>query len=358
MNVRTLSLALPAVLASALAAACGSSTPPPAPPALPQNPPMEDPAIAAMMSDAPSGAATTPAASEDPKKAEEQKKLAADFQKLEADIAKEKARFTPALEAKTAALAGKDHGNVEKALREILASEHRTPGDSDRDRWRHPVETLTFFGIQPTSHVLEFGGGGGWYTEILAPLLAKKGKLAVTGPDPNGPRTERPTLYGTRIKAFLDKSPALGGKVQFVVVGKEPALGAENTYDLVLAIREMHGWVRNGAMDHNLKEVFRVLKPGGTFGVVAHRSKPDADPKQAAEKGYLPEKWVIEQVTAAGFKLEAKSEVNANKKDTKDHPDGVWMLPPNLRAPEADKAKYQAIGESDRMTLKFVKPKK
>ena len=119
----------------------------------------------------------------------------------------------------------------------------------------------------------------------------------------------------------------------------------------------MHGWVRNGAVDHNLKEVLRVLKPGGTFGVVAHRSKPDADPKQAAEKGYLPEKWVIEQVTKAGFKLESKSEVNANKKDTADHPDGVWMLPPNLRAPEADKAKFQAIGESDRMTLKFVKPK-
>lgn len=321
---------------------------------------MVDPMLAMMSGDeiAPASATTgAPAATTDAKKAEEQRKLAADFAKLDADIAKEKARFTPELEAKTRALAEKDHVNLEKALRGIMASDHRTPGDAARDKWRHPVETLSFFGVKPSSHVLEFGGGGGWYTELLAPLLAKKGELTVTGPDPAGPRTLRPTLYGTRIKAFIDKSPALGSKIQFVVASEKPNLGAAASQDVVIAMREMHGWQRNNLLEHNLAEVFRVLKPGGVFGVEAHRAKPDADPKVSAEKGYLPEKYVIEQVTRAGFKLEAKSEVNANPRDTRDHADGVWMLPPNLRVPEADKAKYQAIGESDRMTLKFVKPR-
>jgi len=226
-----------------------------------------------------------------------------------------------------------------------------------RDAWRHPVETLSFFGLKPESKVLEFGGGGGWYTEIVAPFVAKKGKMAVSGTDPNGARTVRATLYGQRLKAFLDKSPALGGRIDFLIIDPDKAnLGPDSTYDLVFAMREMHGWHRNGNLDKNLSEAFRVLKPGGIFGVEQHRAKADADPKASAEKGYLPEKFVIERAVAAGFKLEGKSEINANPKDTKDYEDGVWMLPPNLRAPEADKAKYKAIGESDRMTLKFVKP--
>jgi predicted methyltransferase len=357
---RTLRTAAPVFaisVAAAVLAACGGFEPPPAPPSLPQNPPMVDPAMAEMMGDAPPPGAPAPAMSAD-KKAEEARKLEQDFAKLAEDIAKEKARFTPELEAKTKALADADYKNLEKGLRTILASEHRTPGDKDRDAWRHPIETLTFFGLKPESKVLEFGGGGGWYTEILAPFVAKKGKMAVTGTDPNGPRTVRATLYGQRLKAFLDKSPALGGKIDFVIIDPNKAnLGPENSYDLIIAMREMHGWHRNGNLDKNLAEAFRVLKPGGVFGVEQHRAKPDADPKESAEKGYLPEKWVIERAVAAGFKLEGKSEVNANAKDTKDYADGVWMLPPNLRAPEADKAKYKAIGESDRMTLKFVKPK-
>ncbi len=356
---RSLSPGLLLALSLSLGAgACGSSTPPPAPPGLPQNPPMVDPMLAMMSGDDPAPAsAAAPGAATDAQKAEEQRKLAEDFTKLEADVAKEKARFTADLEAKTKVLAEKDSVNLEKALRAIMASDHRAPGDAARDKSRHPVETLSFFGLKPDSRVLEFGGGGGWYTELLAPLLAKKGKLAVTGPDEAGSRTSRSTLYGQRIKAFIDKSPALGSKIQHIVVGEKPNLGATGTYDVVIAMRELHGWQRNGLLEHNVAEVFRVLKPGGVFGVEAHRAKPDADPRTSAEKGYLPEKYVIEQVTKGGFKLEAKSEVNANLKDTKDHPDGVWMLPPNLRIPEADKAKYQAIGESDRMTLKFVKPR-
>ena len=145
---------------------------------------------------------------------------------------------------------------------------------------------------------------------------------------------------------------------------KKVSLGAEGSYDLVIAMREMHGWQNRDVLDQNLAETFRVLKPGGVFGVEQHRAKDDADPKVSSKNGYLPQKYVIARAEAAGFKLEARSEINANPKDTKDHVEGVWMLPPNTRAPEKeankagyDKAKFEAIGESDRMTLRFVKPK-
>ena len=302
---------------------------------------------------------------EEQKKADDAKKLQADFAKQATEIAKEKARFTPELEAKVKALSEANHTDTKKGLTLILASDHRAPGDSARDKWRHPVETLTFFNLKPNHKVLEFGGGGGWYTELLAPLLAKNGKLAVSGADPNGPTTERNTLYGQRIKSFIDKSTSLGSKIDLVVIDpKKPNLGADGSYDLVIAMREMHGWQNRDMLDQNLAETFRVLKPGGVFGVEQHRAKDDADPKVSSKNGYLPEKYVIARAEAAGFKLDAKSEINANPKDTKDHPEGVWMLPPNLRAPEKeankagyDKAKYEAIGETDRMTLRFVKPK-
>jgi predicted methyltransferase len=324
------------------------------------------PAAATAEPQATAAATATPALSpEEQKKADDAKKLEADFAKQAGDIAMEKARFTPELEAKVKALSEANHTDTKKALTLILASDHRAPGDSARDKWRHPVETLTFFNLKPNQKVLEFGGGGGWYTELLAPLLAKNGKLAVSGPDPNGATTERNTLYGQRIKSFIDKSPALGGKIDLVVIDpKKASLGADGSYDLVIAMREMHGWQNRDVLDQNLAETFRVLKPGGVFGVEQHRAKDDADPKVASKQGYLPEKYVIARAEAAGFKLDAKSEVNANPKDTKDHPEGVWMLPPNLRAPEKDankagydKAKYEAIGETDRMTLRFVKPK-
>jgi len=302
---------------------------------------------------------------EELKKAEDAKPLQADFAKQTEEISKEKARFTAELEAKVKALAETNNTDTAKALKALLASDHRTPGDSARDSWRHPVETLTFFKLKPNQKVLEFGGGGGWYTELLAPLLSKNGKLSVTGADPNGPVTERSTLYGQRMKSFIDKSPALGSKIDFVLVDpKKPNAGADASYDLVIAMRELHGWQNRDVIDHNMAEAFRVLKPGGFFGVEQHRAKEDADVKASSKNGYLPEKYVIERAVAAGFKLDAKSEINANPKDTKDHSEGVWMLPPNLRAPEKDankagydKAKYAAIGESDRMTLRFVKPK-
>jgi predicted methyltransferase len=174
--------------------------------------------------------------------------------------------------------------------------------------------------------------------------------------------TARSTFYGKRLRGFLDKAPELGEKVDYIVVDPEAGItlpaDKKGTFDIILAFRNFHGWQNRNVLDKNLAAVFEALKPGGILGVEAHRAKPGADPKESAKKGYLPEAYVIERAQAAGFKLDAKSEINANPKDTTDHPEGVWTLPPTLRLGDKDREKYTAIGESDRMTLRFVKPKK
>ena len=171
--------------------------------------------------------------------------------------------------------------------------------------------------------VLEVGPGEGWYTELLAPTLAAKGKLLVTSADPNGPQDQRSTFNGQKFKAFLDKSPELFGKVQTVVVDNNaPKLGLDGTVDVVLLMREAHGMVNSGTLDAFLGEIHSALKSGGILGIEEHRAKPDADPLESSKKGYLPEKWLVERIEAAGFKLAGKSEVNANPKDTKDYSDG------------------------------------
>jgi predicted methyltransferase len=242
-----------------------------------------------------------------------------------------------------------------------MKSNHRRPGRAERDKARHPAETLDFFGFKPTMHVLEYGPGEGWYVELLAPALAKRGKLYATNGNPNGPADERPTFYAQRFNSFLEIAPEVYGKVETVTVdGKAPSLGMQEKLDMVLVMRGLHGMHNAGKLDDWLKTIHAALKPNGVLGIEEHRAKPDANPDEAAKKGYLPEKWVIERIEANGFKLAGKSEVNANPKDTKDHPEGVWTLPPTYRLGETDKAKYAAIGESDRMTLKFTKvaPKK
>ncbi|TPV94411.1 MAG: class I SAM-dependent methyltransferase [Myxococcales bacterium FL481] len=277
--------------------------------------------------------------------------------KFETAAAEEAKRFDDTLKAEIKNLLEAKHKDLGSAITAAMAGKHRKPGNSDRDQYRHPAETLAFFGLKPDASVVEFGGAG-WYTEILAPVLAKSGKLAVTSGDPNGPLEDGSTVYAKRSQLFLSKSPELYGKVETRIRKGDapPELGAAGTVDLVLATREMHGWHEDGALAKNVAAVFAALKPGGVFGVVQHRAKEGDDPKAAADKGRLPEAWLIKQVEAAGFKLEAKSDVNANPKDTKDHPEGVWTLPPSLALKDKDKAKYTAIGESDRMTLKFVKP--
>src|SRR5690606_33066105 len=185
-----------------------------------------------------------------------------------------------------------------------------------------------------------------------------RGKLYVTLTDPNGPKTERATLYGKRTQLLLDSLPEAYSKVEPAAVDpKAPKLTtiADASLDAVLLFRGAHGMVNSGTFETWLDEFHRVLEPKGILGVEQHRAAPDADPVESAKRGYLPEAFVISQAEKAGFKLAAKSEINANPKDTKDYPNGVWALPPSLGGDEANREKYLAIGESDRMTLKFVK---
>jgi predicted methyltransferase len=268
----------------------------------------------------------------------------------------ELARLTPELRAEVQSLAEKSYPNARAALRAVVAGKHRKPANVERDPARRPVETLEFLGFRPDQTVLEVGPGEGWYTELLAPALAKRGKLLVTMGDPNGPKTERATYYAERTQLLLDRVPELFSKVERVIVdGQSPTLDLEGKVDLAIVFRGMHGMARSGTLPLWLAQLHKALRPKGILGVEQHRAAPDADPATSAPLGYLPEPWLIEQIEAAGFKLAAKSEINANPKDTKDHPDGVWSLPPSLRQGDTDREKYVAIGESDRMTLKFVK---
>lgn len=265
-------------------------------------------------------------------------------------------RFTPELNEKTKALVEKKYATIDAAVTAALASEHRAPDSSERDAARHPLQTLKFLGLTPKMRVLEYGPGEGWYTEILAPVLAAQGELLITTPDPEGPKDSRMTFYAERTKFFLAKSNEAYGKVVPVVFDPEsPSLELKEPVDMVLVVRGFHGWVRRAQVDAWLDQIHGILVDGGTLGVVQHRAAEGADPKVAAEKGYVPEAWLIEQVEARGFELVAKSEINKNQKDTKDHPEGVWTLPPTLRLGETDRQKYVDIGESDRMTLRFKK---
>lgn len=341
-----------------LAAACAASPPPPSEGATTPTVAVTAPPASATPA-APAKAEPTP---EEKAKAEAQQKLAADRAELAKSHAAELARWTPEMKAEAKALASKAFPSGRAALEAATKAKFRSPENAARDGARHPIKTLELFGFKPTMTVLEYGPGGGWYTELLAPALAAKGKLLVTMSDPDGPKDARATYYGEVTKLFLASAPELYGKVQPVILhdGKPPTLGLEGpagagTVDMALVVRGMHGMVNSGRLDAWLAELHKALKPNGVLGVVQHRAKPDAKAEESSKNGYLPQAWVIEKVEAAGFKLAAKSDLNANPKDTTDHPKGVWTLPPTLRLGEEDKAKYLAIGESDRMTLKFVK---
>jgi predicted methyltransferase len=351
-SLRLASLASFASIAS-FAVACGSE-PPPVAPAPPPPPPVAS-------APPPAPADTTPPPPPEP--TPEEKKKADDAAKLQAARAKwedqnktELARWTPEMHAAAKALADKSYPSAKAAIQAAMKGTHRAPGAAGRDQYRHPVETLAFFGFKPTMTVLDIGPGEGWYTELLAPVLEKKGKYLATSSDPNASPDSMSKLGGERFAAFLGKAPEIYGKVVPVIVdNKALKLGLDGTVDLVLAMRELHGWKNSGTMDAWLAEVHTALKNGGIFAVEEHRAAPDADPDKSSKKGYLPEKWVISTVEAAGFKLAGKSEINANPKDTKDYEEGVWALPPSFANKDKDHDKYAAIGESDRMTLKFLK---
>ena len=244
-------------------------------------------------------------------------------------------------------------------LKAAVAADHRSVGNVARDAARHPYETLSFFGIKPTDTVVELSPGGGWYTEILAPYLSERGQLYGAGADPAS-TSEYDRRGATRFKAKMD-SAGVYGKVKVTVFDAATGkldFAPPGSADAVLTFRNVHNWMSNGADKTQavFNAAFKALKPGGVLGVEEHRlpATRTQDPKAAS--GYVQEAVVIKFAEAAGFKLAGRSEVNANPKDTADHPEGVWTLPPTYALKDKDRAKYQAIGESDRMTLKFVKP--
>jgi predicted methyltransferase len=234
-------------------------------------------------------------------------------------------------------------------LEAALAAPTRTPANVARDKARHPAETLGFFGIKPADTVVELWPGGGWYTEILAPYLAPGGGLLVVPPAGQ---------YDERIRTKIASDPIYGNVQVATFKAGQPTTIASASADVVLTFRNVHSWLNGDApiADAVFAEAYRVLKPGGTLGVVEHRLPESADDARQLTSGYVKTSTVRRLAEKAGFRFVESSEVNANPKDTADHPEGVWTLPPNLRLGDKDREKYLAIGESDRMTLKFVKP--
>lgn len=241
-----------------------------------------------------------------------------------------------------------------QTLQEAVSSEFRTSTNTARDQYRHPVQTLEFFELKPEHTVVEISPGAGWYTEIIAPFVIEKGKYtgALRKADLNDPTN-------TELNKWLQANPTVAAKMNFVEFTPPTSmnLGEANSADRVLTFRNVHNWMKNKNEKAVFKAFFDVLKPGGILGVVEHRTGKKSK-ELRGEKGYVSEKAVIAIAQQAGFKLVEKSEINANPKDTKDYADGVWTLPPSLKLGDKDREKYLAIGESDRMTLKFVKPAK
>lgn len=246
---------------------------------------------------------------------------------------------------------------ADSALDSALAGEHRSEANRARDAYRHPVETLGFFGIAPDMTVVELWPGRGWYTEVLAPYLRDKGKLYAA----HFPAQSKVEYYQKGLAAFkamLAANPALYDRVVLTELGPPDsvAVAPAASADAVLTFRNMHNWMGQGNDVKVMQAAFAALKPGGVLGVVEHRAAANATAEQVKDSGYMTEEMVIKAAEAAGFVLEAKSEINANPRDTRDHPKGVWTLPPSLALGDTDREKYLAIGESDRMTLRFRKP--
>ena len=248
---------------------------------------------------------------------------------------------------------------ADDALKAALAGAQRSRANVARDGWRHPEQTLGFFGLRPDMTVVELSPGGGWYTEILAPYLRDSGQLILAADDPESSQDYR-RRSAERLKKKLDAEPAVYGQVRLAVFEPPAKLSyaAPGSADLVLTFRNVHNWVADGepVVLAVFKSAFDSLKPGGVLGVVDHRLPADRVQDAKASSGYVQVAYVTRLAQAAGFRLAASTEINANPRDSADHAGGVWALPPSLANKEADRARFEAIGESDRFTLRFVKP--
>lgn len=237
----------------------------------------------------------------------------------------------------------------------VLESNYRDPANKARDVYRHPVETLKFFGLTPEMTVVEVSPGKGWYMEILAPLLAENGKYIMAMPVADKPYFK---ANEELINSWKAKYPKVGPKMETAIFSPPSKIvfPKDESADMVLTFRNVHNWMTAKGEAKAFEAFYKVLKPGGILGVVEHRALPSQE-DPLAKSGYVREQDVIELAAKAGFRLVATSEINANPKDTKEYPEGVWTLPPTLKMGEKNREKYLAIGESDRMTLKFIKPK-
>ncbi len=270
-------------------------------------------------------------------------------------------RFAPLaavlLVAATSAFAASSPAPKDKALAQAIAGSHRSPQFVERDKFRKPQAELEFFGIKPNMTVVEIWPSGGYWTEILAPYLKDKGTL-YTAIFPAA-MSERTAKAAEEWKAKLASKKDVYGDVKVSEFGKGAyEIAPPGSVDMVLTFRNVHNWMPMGFVDDAFPAFFKALKPGGILGVEDHRASTDKPQDPKAESGYVREDYVIALAEKAGFKAMGKSEINANPKDTKDWPKGVWTLPPTLRLGDQDKDKYLAIGEADNFVLKFQKPKK
>lgn len=246
----------------------------------------------------------------------------------------------------------------EASLQNILIGKHRSASHQARDRYRHPEKTLAFFDVQPNMTVVEiWPGGKAWYTEILAPYLQQQGVLYAAHFD-----AQSTVPYFTKnlekFKLKLAQNPALYSRVITTTLQPPSQLkiAPDNSADRVLTFRNVHNWMKNKQAQNVFKAMYQALKPGGILGVVEHRNPVGTEQDILGRSGYVTEKFLIQLAEQAGFKLLARSEINANPKDTHQHPNGVWSLAPSLKGGDKNKAYFLNIGESDRMTLKFIKP--
>lgn len=263
------------------------------------------------------------------------------------------------LDSQDSSRGSQSQGASAASLDAAISGSQRSSQARARDVYRHPKETLQFFDLGPTQAVLEIAPGGGWYTDILAPYLRDAGQLdeaqyLSTSADLAAEDSATDAAYRRK----LANAPSVYANVVVGTLhaGQFNGFDSNERFDRVLTFRNIHNWIKDGQFDANLRAFYGALKHGGELGVEEHRARPGTTEQQMIDSGYVTEAFVIEHAKAAGFVLLARSEINSNPKDTKDYPHGVWSLPPTYQGGDVDRSRFAAIGESDRMTLKFVKP--